>query len=40
MHGNLKFVLNNPLNGKYVKHFRNKNDITDIASAHCEEGDL
>ena len=40
MHGYLKFVLNNPLNGKYVKHFRNENDIIDIASAHCEEGDL
>ena len=40
MHSNLKFILNNPLNGKYVKHFRNENDIIDIASAHCEEGDL
>ena len=40
MHGNLKFILNNPLNGKYVKHFRNENDIIDIASAHYEEGDL
>ena len=24
MHGNLKFVLNKPLNRKYVKHFRSK----------------
>ena len=29
MHGNLKFILNNPLNGKYVNHFRNENDIID-----------
>ena len=38
MHGNLKFILNNPLSGKYVKYFRNKNDIIDIVSAYCEEG--
>ena len=37
IHGNLRFILNNPLNGKYVKRFRNENDITDIISAYCEE---
>ena len=37
MHGNLKFTLNNPLNGKYVKQFRNQNDIVNITSAHREE---
>ena len=37
MHDNLKFILNNPLNGKYVKHFRNENDIIDITSAYSEE---
>ena len=36
MHGNLKFILNNPRNGKYIKHFRNENDIIDIVS----EGEL
>ena len=40
MHGYLKFVLNNPLNGKYVKHFRNENDIIDIVSAYCEKGEF
>ena len=25
MHSNLKFILNNPLNGKYVKQFRKEN---------------
>ena len=40
MHGNLKFILNNPLNGKYVKHFRNKNNIIDIVSAYCEEDEF
>ena len=39
IHGNLKFILNNPLNGKYVKHFRNENDI-DIVSAYGEEGEF
>ena len=38
MHGNLKFVLNNPLTGKYVKQFINENDIIDIVSAYCKEG--
>ena len=27
MHGNLKFVLNKPLNRKHVKHFRSEKDI-------------
>ena len=40
MHSNLKFILNNPLNEKYVKHFRNENDIIDIISAYCEEGEF
>ena len=40
MHGNLKFILNNPLNGKYMKHFRNENDIIDIVSAYCEEDEF
>ena len=40
IHGNLKFILNNPLNGKYVKHFRNENDIIDIVSAYGEEGEF
>ena len=40
MHGNLKYILNNPLNGKYVKHFRNENDIIDIVSAYCEKGEF
>ena len=40
MHDNLKFILNNPLNGKYVKHFRNENDIIDITSAYSEEGEF
>ena len=40
MHSNLKFILNNPLNEKYVKHFRNKNDIIDIVLAYCEEDEF
>ena len=40
MHSNLKFILNNPLNGKYVKHFRIEKDITGILSAYCEEDDF
>ena len=40
MHSNLTFILNNPLNEKYVKHFRNENDIIDIISAYCEEGEF
>ena len=40
MHSNLKFILNNTLNVKYVKHFRNKNDIIDIVSAYGEEGEF
>ena len=27
IHGNLKFVLNKPLNRKYVKHFMSEKDI-------------
>ena len=37
MHGNLKFVLNKPLNRKYIKHFRGEEDIINIRSAYCEE---
>ena len=37
IHGNLKFISKNPLHGKYVKHFRNENDIIDIVSKYCEE---
>ena len=37
MHGNFKFVLNNPLNRKYLKQFRNENSIINIVSAYCEE---
>ena len=40
MHGNLKFILHNRLNGKYVKHFRNENGIIDIVSAYCEEDEF
>ena len=40
MHVNLKFILNNPLNGKYVKQFRNESDIINIVSAYCEEGEF
>ena len=40
IHGNLRFILNNTLNGKYVKHFRNENNIIDIIFAHCEEGEF
>ena len=40
MHDNLKFILNNPLNGKYAKHFRNENDIIDIVSAYSEGGEF
>ena len=36
VHGNLKFVLNKPLNRRYVKHFRSEEDIN-IISAYCEE---
>ena len=35
MYGNSKFILNNPLNGKHVKHFRNENNIIDSVSAYC-----
>ena len=31
--GNLKFILNKPLNKKYFKHFRSKKTL----SAYCEE---
>ena len=37
MHRNLKFVLNKPLNRKYIKHFRSKEDIINIISAYCNE---
>ena len=40
MHCNFKFILNNPLNRKYMKHFRNENDIIDIVSASCEEDEF
>ena len=31
--GNLKFILNKPLNKKYFKHFRSEKTL----SAYCEE---
>ena len=37
MHDNLKFTLNNPLNGKYEKQFRNQNDTVNITSAYHKE---
>ena len=37
MQGNLTFISSNLLNAKYVKQFRNENDITNIISAYCEE---
>ena len=37
MHGNLKTILYNPFNRKYMKQFRNENDILNIVSAYCEE---
>ena len=40
MHGNLKFVLNKPLNRKYVKHFRTEENIIHIISAYCEEDEF
>ena len=40
MHGNLKFVLNKPLNRKYVKHFSNEEGIINIRSADCEEDEF
>ena len=40
MHDNLKFILNNPLNGKYAKNFRKENDIIDIVSAYSEGGEF
>ena len=40
MHGNLKFVLNKPLNRKYVKHFRSEEGIIHIISAYCEEDEF
>ena len=40
MHGNLKLILNKPLNRKYVKHFRSKDDIINIISFYCEEGEF
>ena len=40
MHGNLKFILNKPLNRKYFKHFRSKDDTINITSAYCEEDEF
>ena len=40
MHGNLKFMLNRPLNIKYEKHFRSEEDIVHIVSAYCEEDEF
>ena len=40
LHGNLKLVLNKPLNRKYVKHFTNKEDIINITSAYCQEDEF
>ena len=40
MHGNLKFILNRPLNIKYEKHFRSEEDIVHIVSAYCEEDEF
>ena len=40
IHVNLKFVLNKPLNRKYVKHFRSEDGIISIMSAYCEEGEF
>ena len=37
MHGNLRTILYNPFNRKYMKQFRNENDILNIVSAYCEE---
>ena len=36
MPSNLKFILNKPLNRKYVKHIRGE-DTVNIISAYCEE---
>ena len=40
IHGNLKLVLNKPLNRKYIKHFWSEEDITNIMSAYCEEDEF
>ena len=40
MRGSLKFILNEPLNRKYVKHFRSEEDIVSIISAYCEEDEF
>ena len=40
MNGNLKFVLNQHLNRKYVKHFTSEDDIINIISAYCEEDEF
>ena len=37
MNGTLRLILNHPLNGKYVKQFRNENYIINIISVYCEE---
>ena len=36
----IKFILNNPLTGTYVKQFRNQNDVITIIPAYCEEGEF
>ena len=40
MHSNLKFILNNLLTGKYVKQFKNQNDVINIIPGYCEEGEF
>ena len=40
MHSKLKFILNNPLTGKYVKQFKNQNDVINIIPGYCEEGEF
>ena len=40
LHGNLKVILNNPPNEKYVKQFRNENYIINIVSAYCKEDEF
>ena len=39
MHGNLKFIQNNPLDAKYVKPFKNKDNIISI-TAYSKEDEL
>lgn len=40
MHRNLKFILRNPLNGKYAKPFKKKDDIIKIITLYREEDEL